>query len=135
MLLFLSLAPGLICGSIMEDPFWVASAVSYYYLIYCRAHPIWHLKLAIIQIRCRRWSTSTSTRSPPSALETSVLQASTARRPCTLASACSATLCLTGKSSPSPSAVSSSAPPSSWATTGRSRARLARLHEEACVCK
>lgn len=91
--------------------------------------------LVILQIHSHRWSTSTSTRSPPSALETSVLRASTTRRPCTLASACSATLCLTGKSSQSPSAVSSSVLPSSSATTGRSRARLARLREEACVCK
>lgn len=78
----------------------------------------------IIQIPSHRWSTSTSTRSPPSAPETSVLRASTARRPCTLASACSATPCLTGRSSPSPSAASSSARPSSSATTGRSRAHL-----------
>lgn len=58
---------------------------------------------------------------------TSVLLASTPRRPCTLALACSATLCLTGKCSQSPSAASSTAPPSSLATTGRSRASCTPL--------
>ena len=81
-----------------------------------------------------RWSTSMSTRLLLWEQVTSVLLASTPRRPCTLASACSATLCLTGKFSLSPSAASSTAPPSSSATTGRSRAPPA-LYEEVCVCK
>lgn len=79
-----------------------------------------------------RWSTSTPTRLLLWEQGTSVLLASTTRRPCTLASACSATPCLTGKSSPSPSAASSTAPPSSSATTGRSRATL-RASARKCV--
>lgn len=68
-----------------------------------------------------RWSTSMPTRFLLWEQGTSVLLASTPRRPCTQASASSATPWPTGKSSPSPSAASSTAPPSSWATTGRSR--------------
>lgn len=82
---------------------------------------------------CSRWSTFMPTRLLLWEQRTSVLPASTPRRPCTLASACSATPCLTGKFSQSPSVVSLTAPLSSSATTGRSRASYMPLQGSVCL--
>lgn len=116
--------------------------VTYYYLLYllyfgktkllpCTSHSVTegchYFNLS------SRWSTSMPTRLLLWEQGTSVLLASTTRRPCTLASACSATPCLTGKFSRSPSAASSTAPPSSSATTGRSRASRAPLRGSVCL--
>lgn len=69
-----------------------------------------------------RWSTFTPTRLLLWEQRTSAHPAIIQRRPCTQASACSVIQCPIGRSSPSPSAASSTARPFNWATTERNRA-------------